>query len=127
MSYENPDVPHEVNVGREDPLVDFLRLLAGIGLVVVAVTVVLYFTAGWLARLVPFATERSWVGDRVLGLEVAPSSSPDLAAIQAEKANGAAIPHRPLRPWRTAKGWLPRPVLYQTSKVSEPSSQISPF
>lgn len=82
MSYENPDVPHEVNVGREDALVDFLRLLAGIGLVVVAVTVVLYFTAGWLARLVPFATERSWVGDRVLGIEVAPSSSPDHATIQ---------------------------------------------
>jgi predicted Zn-dependent protease len=82
VSYENPDVPHEVNVGREHPLVDFLRLLAGVGLVVVAVTVVLYFTAGWLARFVPFATERSWVGNRVLGLEVAPSSSPDQAAIQ---------------------------------------------
>ena len=32
MSYENPDVPHEVNVGREDPLVEFVRLLAGIAL-----------------------------------------------------------------------------------------------
>jgi predicted Zn-dependent protease len=82
VSYENPDVPHEVNVARENALVDFLRLLAGVGLVALAVTVVLYFTAGWLARLVPFATERSWVGDRVLGLEVAPSSSPDRAATE---------------------------------------------
>lgn len=82
MSYENPDVPHEVNVGRENALVDFLRLLAGVGVVVVTVTVVLYFTAGWLARLVPFATERSWAGDRVLGLEAAPSSSPDHAATE---------------------------------------------
>jgi predicted Zn-dependent protease len=82
VSYENPDVPHEVNVGRDNALIDFLRLLAGVGLVVLAVTVVLYFTAGWLARLVPFATERSWVGDRVLGLELAPSSSPDRAAIE---------------------------------------------
>ncbi|HJR68442.1 MAG TPA: M48 family metallopeptidase, partial [Gammaproteobacteria bacterium] len=82
MSYENPDVPHEVNVARENALVEFLRLLAGVGLVVLAVTVVLYFTAGWLARLVPFATERSWVGDRVLGLDVAPSSSPDHTATE---------------------------------------------
>jgi Zn-dependent protease with chaperone function len=82
VSYENPDVPHEVNVGRENALVDFLRLLAGVGVVVVVVTVVLYFTAGWLARLVPFATERSWAGDRVLGLEAAPSSSPDHAATE---------------------------------------------
>jgi predicted Zn-dependent protease len=83
VSYENPDVPHDVNVGREHPLAEFLRLLAGVGLVVVAVTVVLYFTAGSIARLVPFATERSWVGDRVLGLEIAPSSAPDHAAIEA--------------------------------------------
>ncbi len=83
MSYENPDVPHEVNVSREHPFAEFLRLLAGVGLVVVAVAAVLYFTAGWLARLVPFATERSWVGDQVLGLEIAPSSAPDHAAIEA--------------------------------------------
>jgi Zn-dependent protease with chaperone function len=83
VSYENPDVPHEVNVSREHPLVDFLRLLAGVGIVVVAVTLVLYFAAGWLARFVPFATERSWVGDRVLGLELSPSSSPRHAEVEA--------------------------------------------
>jgi predicted Zn-dependent protease len=82
VSYENPDVPHEVNVSREHPLAEFLRLLAGLGIVVVAVTVVLYLTAGWIARLVPFATERSWVGDRVLGLEVIPPSSAEHAAIE---------------------------------------------
>ena len=32
MSYENPPVPHEVNVSRESPLAQFLRLCAGIGL-----------------------------------------------------------------------------------------------
>ena len=31
MSYENPEVPHEVNVARDEALVDFLRLLAGVG------------------------------------------------------------------------------------------------
>jgi predicted Zn-dependent protease len=83
VSYENPDVPHEVNVSREHPFAEFLRLLAGIGVVVVAITAILYFAAGWLARLVPFATERSWVGDSVLGLEVKRSSSPAHAEIEA--------------------------------------------
>ena len=82
MSYENPEVPHEVNVSREHAVAEFLRLLAGVAVVVVAVTIVLYLTAGWLARLVPFATERSWVGDRVLGVELARASSPDHAAIE---------------------------------------------
>ena len=82
MSYENPDVPHEVNVARDSPLVDFLRLLAGVALVVVAVAAVLYFAGGWLARLLPFATERSWVGDRVVGVTIERADSPEHAAIE---------------------------------------------
>ena len=30
MSYENPEVPNEVNVARVDPLVEFLQLAAGL-------------------------------------------------------------------------------------------------
>lgn len=80
MSYENPDVPHEVNVARDNPLVEFLRLLAGVALVVVAVAAVLYFAGGWLARLIPFATERSWVGDSVVGVAV--ERSPENAELE---------------------------------------------
>jgi Zn-dependent protease with chaperone function len=74
MTYENPEVPHEVNVSRDNALVEFLRLLAGVGLCVLAIAAVLYLAGGWLARRIPFATESSWVGDRVLGIDVAPAA-----------------------------------------------------
>lgn len=69
MSYENPEVPHEVNVSRESPLVEFLRLAAGIGLCVLLLTALLYFFGGQLARFIPFSTERSWVGEQVIGIQ----------------------------------------------------------
>ena len=46
MSYENPEVPHEVNVGRGNALVEFLRLIAGLAVVVVAASA-LYFSSSW--------------------------------------------------------------------------------
>lgn len=69
MSYENPDLPHEVNVGRDHPLAEFLRLVAGLAAVVLALGVVLYLCGGWLARQLPFAWEQAWVGERILGAD----------------------------------------------------------
>lgn len=68
MSYENPPVPDEVNVGRENPLLEFLRLAAGLAVVVVAISALLYLGGSRLARLIPFERERGWVGERVLGV-----------------------------------------------------------
>ena len=68
MSWENPPVPHEVNVSRESVLAEFLRLLAGLGICVLALAALLYFAGGWLARWVPISTEAAWVGDHVIGL-----------------------------------------------------------
>jgi predicted Zn-dependent protease len=67
VSYENPQVPHEVNVSRDSVLVEFLQLAAGVGLVAIAIAAALYFFGGHAARLVPYSVEREWVGDRVLG------------------------------------------------------------
>lgn len=72
MSYENPEVPHEVNVSRENAVVEFVRLAVGIGVLVIVLAAALYFLGGFFARLVPFATERSWVGDRVVGFPLSP-------------------------------------------------------
>lgn len=66
MSYENPQVPHDVNVSRESTVVEFLRLAAGVGVVALLLAAVLYLFGGSLARLVPFSMERDWTGDRVL-------------------------------------------------------------
>jgi Zn-dependent protease with chaperone function len=70
MSYENPEVPHEVNVSRDRPLVEFVRLAAGLALCVLVVSAILYFFGGWFARLIPFSVEQSWVGDRVIGIAI---------------------------------------------------------
>ncbi len=76
MSYENPDVPQDVNVARRDPLLEFLRLAAGLVACVAVLGALLYLAGERLARVVPFGLERQWVGDRVLGLDlvVAPST-----------------------------------------------------
>jgi len=77
VSYENPEVPHEVNVARENAVLEFVQLVIAIAAVVVALAAGLYLSGGWLARLIPFATERAWVGDRVLGIAVEPAGSTD--------------------------------------------------
>lgn len=82
MSYENPPVPHEVNVSRESVLVEFLRLAIGLALVVLAVAVVLYFCGGTLARFIPYSTEQHWVGDRVLVPVEAGLDAAEAAAVE---------------------------------------------
>jgi Zn-dependent protease with chaperone function len=76
MTWENPQVPHEVNVSRESTLREFLRLGAGLAIFLSALGAALYVTGGWLARLVPFSTERDWVGDRIVGLELFAPAAP---------------------------------------------------
>ena len=70
MSYENPDVPQDVNVARVDPALEFLRLAAGLVACVALLGAVLYFAGERLARVLPFSIEQRWVGDRVLGLDL---------------------------------------------------------
>ncbi len=84
MSYENPQLPHEVNVGREPVLLEFLQLTAGLAVVVVILSATLYFAGGQLARLIPFAQEQAWVGTRfVPGIDTDDSAqSPEASAIR---------------------------------------------
>lgn len=78
MSYENPQVPHEVNVSSENAVAEFLRLAAGVAIVVVATAAVLYFLGGTLARFIPYGVEREWVGERVLApMDAAASGQTD--------------------------------------------------
>ncbi len=101
MTYENPEVPHEVNVSRESALAEFLRLLAGIGIVVLAFAVLLYFTGAWLARRLPIELEQAWVGEHVLGIALQSSDAAEAAEVAAIEtylqrlANALAV-HMPL-------------------------------
>lgn len=76
MSYENPEVPHEVNVGRESAVREFARLAAGLVLLVVAASAVVYLAGGSLARFLPFERERAWVGDQVVGVPTRAPQTP---------------------------------------------------
>jgi beta-barrel assembly-enhancing protease len=82
VSYENPQVPHEVNVSRESVLAEFVRLATGLCLVVLAVAAVLYFCGGALARLVPYSAEQRWVGGRVLAPINEPAQAADAARVR---------------------------------------------
>lgn len=86
MGYENPQVPHEVNVGgRGSPLAEFLQLGAALVAGVALLGALLYFAGEHLARRVPFALEQRWVGERVVGLDLGPAGGkPDPARAQVE-------------------------------------------
>ncbi len=63
MEYTNPEIPEGINVGKENPLKEFLILTAGvIGIIVLAV-VILSFLAERLAVYVPFSIEQELVAD----------------------------------------------------------------
>jgi Zn-dependent protease with chaperone function len=87
VNYENPDVPHGVNVARQDPLREFLRLAAGLAACVAVLGALLHLAGERLARAVPFALEQRWVGDEVLGLDLvaatsAPTRTPSASEIE---------------------------------------------
>jgi len=82
VSYENPPLPEGINVGREKPVAEFLRLAAGLAIVVVMLSAMLYLGGGTLARQIPFETERKWTGDRVLGVEAITKSADETVAIE---------------------------------------------
>jgi predicted Zn-dependent protease len=55
--FSNPQVPHEVNVSRTHPLLDFARLLGGIGIVAAVALAVLMLAADRLAKYLPYSAE----------------------------------------------------------------------
>jgi beta-barrel assembly-enhancing protease len=89
LSYENPQVPHQVNAPPEPVLGEFLRIALGLCVMAAAIAALLYFFGGTLARLVPYSYERELVGDRVLApiavaaRNDAPATSRKLAYLQA--------------------------------------------
>lgn len=58
MRYENPQADERVNYTEEHPLKEFGQLLVGIAVVVILLTVVLNYTAGYLAQRIPFSYEQ---------------------------------------------------------------------
>ena len=59
MQYTNPEIPEGINTSDEHPLKEFSILLGGLLLVIVVVVAALSLSATYLARYIPFETERS--------------------------------------------------------------------
>lgn len=77
--FSNPQVPHEVNVSRTHPLLDFARLLGGIGIVAAVALAVLMLAADRLAKYLPYSAEAAIA----LQLEATlPPSTPTSAYLQ---------------------------------------------
>lgn len=55
--YSNPQPPEGINVSHNDPLITFLKLLAGFALLVGIAVWVMGKSGGWFAGLVPFEQE----------------------------------------------------------------------
>ncbi|MDR2080867.1 MAG: M48 family metallopeptidase [Campylobacteraceae bacterium] len=57
MHYENPQVPHEVNVSRESELGSFFKLIATFGAILTAAFVVIYLAVKFFAPFIPYSVE----------------------------------------------------------------------
>ena len=57
QNYRNPQPPEGINVSKTNPLLTFLKLLAGMAFVLAIAAWVLASGAGWLASFVPFEQE----------------------------------------------------------------------
>jgi Zn-dependent protease with chaperone function len=94
VSYENPEVPHEVNVARGNPVAEFLRLVGALLAVLLVCGAALYFAGEHFARRVPFALEQRWTGDRVVGfdglLQRGPDARPEVEAYLQRLSDGLA-------------------------------------
>ena len=64
--YSNPQIPDGINVSHSHPIADFARLLGGILVVVAVVVGALALAAGYMAKYVPFESERS-IAERFAG------------------------------------------------------------
>jgi len=59
MQFENPEVDETVNLPSEHPLKDFAILLAGVGIAVAAIMLLLISLADFATRYIPFSLEQS--------------------------------------------------------------------
>lgn len=82
MSYENPPLPEGINVSGQSVVRELLRFGAALVLIVAAFGATVHSGGGWLARKIPFATELSWVGDTVVGVDIADASDAHAKSIQ---------------------------------------------
>ncbi len=58
MKFENPEIPEFINTSDEHPLREFLWLLFAVAVATLLLCAALGFSAGWVAKQIPFSMER---------------------------------------------------------------------
>ena len=79
MDYQNPKLPEGINVTNEHPLKDFFYLLASVAGVIAIIILVVSFSAGYLAKFIPFETEVNLASKVIATIEHTDAESMDLA------------------------------------------------
>ena len=85
MSYENPEVPHEVNVSHDSPVLTFIRLSATLAGLLVVFFALVYFALRFGAQYIPFSFENhlgQMIADKVAVLADEPSGKEKAALIK---------------------------------------------
>lgn len=85
MSYSNPEVNHDVNVSKQHPLKDALRLTAGLLLIAAILTVMVYVAARTMASWLPFRQEQK-LADAALAPFLQEDAPPSACAEQRQRA-----------------------------------------
>lgn len=63
MELENPKIKEGINTTQENPLKEFFQLTLGIVAIAITIIVLLHFSIGYFAKLIPFDFERQMVQD----------------------------------------------------------------
>ncbi len=79
MKYTNPEIKQDVNVSKGHPLAEFLRLLAGVAILITVAGIVLAVSIGWAVQFVPMSFENELAGRFS---QSTPADSPQRDALQ---------------------------------------------
>jgi predicted Zn-dependent protease len=92
MRYENPRPVEHVNYSQEHPLKEFGQLVLGVAVLIISVTLLLNFGAGYLAKYIPFSFEQKMVGEMTILDSGSSEQTAQLQALADQLSKHMALP-----------------------------------
>ncbi|MFT5574223.1 MAG: putative Zn-dependent protease [Cryomorphaceae bacterium] len=92
MRYENPRPVEHVNYSQEHPLKEFGQLVLGVAVLIITITILLNFTAGYLAKHIPFSFEQKMVGEMTILDSGSSAQTAQLQALADRLSEHMALP-----------------------------------
>jgi Zn-dependent protease with chaperone function len=84
--YENPKIEEGINYSQEHPLKEFVELVLGVGAAILIALVVVHYSAGYLAKQIPFEYEQRMLSS----LDLSSLDLDDLIDAEEDKGDGKA-------------------------------------